>query len=104
MGVRSRDATAVEPVLREIFEVAVREVGDVSESKKELFVLALLGREGAVYAKVERRLVTAIGERAPYIVRPFFDYCFEANHPFDMVCFRNRKKYTVKVNIMVRLS
>ena len=89
----------IEPVLRDIFTnvIVSMDITGVKSDKKEIFVSALLGRRPAIYAKLERRLVTLIGSRAPDFVRPFFNYCQEVSHPFDMECFRDGQHYTVKV-------
>lgn len=63
------------------------------------FFLALVGSRVNRYAKLERLIVTRVGNLAPLLFKQFFLHTREVEKPFDFqgILRRNMREYTVKV-------
>jgi len=88
----------IEGLVRQVFENALSNIGFESLRKEEnLFTRALMGREGNVYARLERTLVTILGSYAPRFFEAFFTAVNRLTPPFDFEGELRGKVYQVKV-------
>jgi len=89
----------VEAVLDEFY----RHVLDILVSSRleqkdsNFFYQAIVGKKVAFYSRIERVIVTELGEYAPRLFRPFFDNVSELKPPFDFMGYLNGRLYYVKV-------
>jgi len=88
----------VEALVRGLYDAVFSNIGfDSLREEENLFVRALTGREGNVYARLERSLVTMLGSYAPRFFQVFFTNVSQLKPPFDFEGELRGKVYQVKV-------
>lgn len=69
----------------------------IEQKDSNIFYQAVVGKKVAFYSRIERVIVTELGDYAPRFFRPFFDNVSELKPPFDFMGYINGKLYYVKV-------
>ena len=69
----------------------------LEQKDSNIFYQAIVGKKTAFYSRIERVIVTELGDYAPRFFRPFFDNVSELKPPFDFMGYLNGKLYNVKV-------
>ena len=86
----------VEEVVNTVYKRTIEKIGERKNDYSNIFFSALIGR-ASIHSRIERSLVTLLGEYAPLFFKPFFANTRSLPPPFDFEGEINGFTYQVKV-------